>query len=123
MLRTMIETDRVPVRWRKNMERFDEVWPRYLRDTWRRASATSWIPPEEIRIVPPCLDTSVFRPEGEAAAAGPELAGRFVFLSERIRLGAAQGSQLLIESYCREFPADSEVGLLLKLTRTHGDSL
>lgn len=120
VLRTMIETDRLPAGWLERIEPFDEVWVpgQHVADAFRR----SWVAPEKIRIVPGCLDTEVFSPEGDRLALPDELQGRFVFLSI-FDWVPRKGCEVLLRSYCQEFRSDEPVGLLLKVTRVHGHSV
>ncbi len=117
VLRTMIETDRVPSSWLSHIMNFDEVWvpSQHSFEAFRR----SWVPPEKLRIVPGCLDTEVFQPNGETVPLPQPLQGRFVFLSV-FDWTPRKGGELLLENYCREFSPDEGVGLLLKVARVHG---
>ena len=117
VIRTMIETDRLPPHWVSQVDAYDEVWvpSQHVADSCRR----SWIAPEKIRIIPACLDTGIFQPRGEKFPLPEALKDRFVFLSV-FDWTPRKGGRLLLENYCREFGADEGVGLLLKLTRIHG---
>lgn len=120
VLRTMIETDQAPKEWLAPMAQFDEIWTpsRHAANAFRR----SGIAPEWIRIVPEFLDTDVFRPQGDKFPLPAVLWDRFVFLSV-FDWTPRKGGGLLVENYCREFSSEDGVGLLLKLTRIHGQSL
>ena len=150
ILRTTFETDRIPADWLPIIEQFDEVWLFSTHDqlVFRR----SGVPPEKLRVLPGFVDTDVFwvespgsrvesralrtesqRPTGEnpvwsvqsreAGVALPEgLTGRFVFLSV-FDWQLRKGWDVLLKAYCGEFSPEEGIGLLLKITTSHGHSL
>ncbi|MEX1026470.1 MAG: glycosyltransferase [Candidatus Paceibacterota bacterium] len=120
VLRTMIETDRIPAQWIPQIDAFDEVWApsQHVADALRR----SWIASEKIRVLPACFDPEIFRPDGAKFPLPDWLGDKFLFLSV-FDWTPRKGGSLLLENYCQEFHADEGVGLLLKLTRIHGQSL
>ncbi|QDU73736.1 D-inositol-3-phosphate glycosyltransferase [Bremerella volcania] len=119
-LRTMIETDRVPASWIPHIQKFDQVWvpSQHSADAFRR----SWIAPEKIHIVPGCLDTEIFQPDGVKCSLPSQMQGKFVFLSV-FDWVPRKGGELLVQNYCREFAPGEGTGLLIKLSRIHGMSL
>ena len=119
IIRTTFETDRIPTDWLPCLERFDEIWviSRYNQWAFRR----SGIPPEKLRIVPSCLDTSLYCPEGDKFPLHRELDGRFVFLSS-FDWQFRKGWDLLLSAYCEAFTPEAGAGLVLKISRLHGQS-
>jgi len=117
ILRTTFEVDRLPGDWLPHVEAFDEVWvtSTFAAQTFRR----SGIAPESIRVVQPCIDTELFTADGRRRAVSAELTGRFVFLSV-LEWQLRKGWDVLLRAYAREFTVDDGVGLLLKVTRQHG---
>lgn len=119
IIRTMFETDRLPEGWTTQLAKFDEVWVPSQHNY--RAFRRSGVPPEKLRVVPSCLDTDVFRPDGPSLELPTELAGRFVFLSV-FDWQLRKGWDLLLRAFCQEFSTREQVGLLCKITRAHGHS-
>jgi len=119
-IRTLIETDRLPVEWRENVSRYDEVWVTSDHVAW--AFARSGIAPERIRQIPESFDSSVFTPVGRARSRPEALADRFTFLSI-FDWVPRKGWDVLLRAYCEEFSPEESVGLLIKLTRVHGNSM
>lgn len=115
-LRTTFETDRIPPEWLEDIGKFHEVW--VISEHNRKAFQRSGVPPEFIRVVPSCVDTRLFCPEGPWRPLPESLRGRFVFLSI-FDWQLRKGWDVLLRAYCQEFRPDEGVGLLLKVTRGH----
>jgi glycosyltransferase involved in cell wall biosynthesis/GT2 family glycosyltransferase len=117
ILRTTFETDRIPEGWLERLETYDEIWvsSEFNEGAFRRGGAA----PERIRRLPQAVDTSLFMPHGEKLPLPPSLAGRFVFLSV-FEWQLRKGWDALLRSYCREFAVSDGCGLLLKISRMHG---
>ena len=120
ILRTTFETDRIPPAWLPHLEFFDEIWviSRHNLESFRR----SWVPPEKLRVVPSCIDTALYRPDGPKLKLPEKLVGRFVFLSV-FDWQLRKGWDVLLCAYTQEFSAGEGIGLLLKISRAHGHSL
>jgi glycosyltransferase involved in cell wall biosynthesis/predicted O-methyltransferase YrrM len=117
ILRTTFETDRIPTEWLPRLEKFDEIWviSRHNAEAFRR----SWVPPEKIRIVPSCLDTTLYAPDGPCLELPKQLADRFIFLSV-FDWQWRKAWDVLLRAYTQEFKPDEGIGLLLKISRAHG---
>lgn len=117
VIRTMFETDRIPVSWLESLSRFDQIWTlsRHNFESFRR----SGVAPERLRVVPACVDTEQFRPEGERLQLPPSFDGKFVFLS-MFDWQLRKGWDVLLRAYARAFSPTDPVRLLLKVTRGHG---
>jgi FkbM family methyltransferase len=120
VLRTMIETDRLPEHWLPRIEAFDEVWvpTKHVEVACRH----SGVPPEKICVVPGCVDADIFRPDGPALDLPDALNSRFVFLSI-FDWVPRKGWDILVPAYCEEFSLQDEAALLVKVTRLHGQTL
>lgn len=117
VLRTTFETDRIPDSWFSALDKFDEIWvfSAFNRDSFIR----SGIAPEKIRIIPSCLDSSLFRPCGPEFGLPTKCKGRFVFLSV-FDWQLRKGWDVLLKAYAREFTLADNTALLLKYSRQHG---
>ncbi len=75
ILRTTFETDRIPAAWLAHIEAFDEVWvfSGHNEIAFRR----SGVPPEKIRRVPSCVDTSLYCPLDGCSPISPKSAAGF----------------------------------------------
>lgn len=121
VLRTTFETDRIPDEWLPIVKQFDEIWvtSKHTKDAFCR----SWVPPEKLRIVGSCIDTDLFKPNGELLHLLPPQCGdNFIFLSV-FDWQLRKGWDVLLRAYVAEFPKASGTVLLLKITRFHGQSL
>ncbi len=129
ILRATFETDRIPADWMPIIEQFDEVWLFSTHDQliFRR----SGVPPEKMRVLPGFVDTDVFWVESpelgtdsqtQGLALPEALKGRFVFLSV-FDWQLRKGWDVLLNAYCEEFSPEEGIGLLLKITTSHGHSL
>jgi glycosyltransferase involved in cell wall biosynthesis len=116
ILRTMFETDRIPDNWLRHLSQYDEVWvpSHHGRLAFRRTG----VAPETLRVVPGCVDTEQFRPDGPQITLPPALNGKFTFLSV-FDWAYRKGWDLLLQAYCTEFTPNDGAGLLLKITRSH----
>ncbi|MCU0878917.1 MAG: glycosyltransferase [Pirellulaceae bacterium] len=120
VVRTTFETDRLPPEWLAHLARFDEIWVPSQQNV--SAFRRSGVPPERLRLVPSCYDETVYRPEGPRIELPEALRGRFVFLSV-FDWQLRKGWDVLLRAYCQEFSRNEGVGLLLKITRSHGHTL
>ena len=120
VLRTFFETDRIPADWHAAIDRFDEVWvsSEHTLEAFRRSGTA----PERLRIVPSCVDTDLFRPDGDTYPLPDGLRGRFVLLAI-FDWQLRKGWDVLLRAYCRTFDSQAGAGLFLKVTRTHGHPL
>jgi glycosyltransferase involved in cell wall biosynthesis/Flp pilus assembly protein TadD len=117
IVRTMFETDRIHDTWPQHLDAFDEVWvPSHH---GQRAFRRSGVAPEKLRVMPGCIDTAIYTPHGERLELPAALAERFVFLSV-FDWHPRKGWDVLLRAYCQEFRADERIGLLLKITHSHG---
>ena len=119
VIRTMFETDRIPPSWIPHLDSFDEVWTGS--SVGRNAFVRSGVAPEKVRVVPPCVDTEQFRPDGDRLELPASLRDRFVFLSV-FDWQLRKGWDVLAKAYVRAFRIDQNIGLLLKISRDHGHS-
>jgi glycosyltransferase involved in cell wall biosynthesis len=120
ILRTTFETDRIPEHWLPRLEAYDEIWVMSCHNlvTFRR----SGVAPEKLLAIPSCIDTDVYTPDGPRLELPPQLIDRFVFLSV-FDWTYRKGWDVLLGSYCQEFGPKDGVGLLIKLTRSHHQSM
>ncbi|HRX83330.1 MAG TPA: glycosyltransferase family 4 protein, partial [Pirellulaceae bacterium] len=117
ILRTTFETDRIPNDWLPAIEMFDEVWD--FSEHNRISFQQGGVAPEKLRVLGSFVDTSVFTPGGRKRRRSEALRERFVFLS-MFDWQLRKGCDVLLRAYCEEFAPDDGVGLLLKVTRSHG---
>lgn len=117
ILRTTFETDRIPDQWHASINKFDEVWviSRHNEAAFRRSGTA----PEQIRVVPSCIDTDRFGPDGDKIALPDSTKDRFVFLSI-FDWQLRKGWDVLLRAYCAEFQPSDKMSLLLKITRASG---
>ena len=120
VIRTTFETDRIPPNWLQFLEPFDEIW--VIAEHNRRAFCRSGVPPEKIRVVPSCIDTRRYRPDGDRLEFPATIEGRFVFLSV-FDWALRKGWDLLLRAYCQEFDRSERTALYLKVTRSHGHTM
>lgn len=115
--RTMFETDRIPDGWAERCNALDEVWvPTHFN---RETFAAAGVEADKLRVMPPGVDTELFRP-GALALQIPQ-ARRFNFLSV-FDFQDRKGMDILLRAYVNEFKADEDVALILKVSR-HTDPL
>lgn len=107
--RTMFETDRVPVEWVEAARHVDQIW--VPSEFNRQTFASSGIPDEKLRVLPPCYDFSRFLPGTPPLAV--EGARGFNFLS-LFDWSLRKGWDLLLAAYVAEFDADEDVALIIK---------
>lgn len=107
--RTMFETDRVPVEWVEAARHVDQIW--VPSEFNRQTFASSGIPDEKLRVLPPCYDFSRFRPGTPPLVV--EGARGFNFLS-LFDWSLRKGWDLLLAAYVAEFDADEDVALIIK---------
>ncbi|MEJ2007788.1 MAG: glycosyltransferase [Acidobacteriota bacterium] len=115
VVRTMFETDRLPDGVSERCSAMDEIWvpSRFNLETYARAGVEE----SKLRLVPPGVDTHLFSP-GVAPLQIPRKRG-FNFLSI-LDWQQRKGYDALLHAYLREFKADEDVALVLKVTRHHG---
>ena len=114
IVRTMFETDGLPDGVPERCNRMDEVWvPTHFNvETYARAGVAE----HKLRAVPPGVDTGLFRP-GAAPLQVPQKRG-FNFLSV-FDWQQRKGYDVLLCAYLREFKADEDVALILKVSQTN----
>jgi glycosyltransferase involved in cell wall biosynthesis len=104
-------TDRVPSAWVERCNVLDEIW--VPSEFNRESFAASGVNTDKLRILPTGIDATHFRP-GIAPFTIPERR-KFNFLS----ITSAEdrkGIELLLAAYLREFQADDDVSLTLKVS-------
>jgi glycosyltransferase involved in cell wall biosynthesis len=113
--RTMFETDRVPHLFVERCNAMDEVWlpSRFNMETF----AASGVKEEKLRLVPGGVDVRVFRPGVQPLPVAKKR--RFNFLSV-FDWQRRKGYDALLKAYLREFKADDDVALILKVTVMNG---
>ncbi len=114
VVRTMFETDRLPDGVRERCNRMDEVWvpTRFNLETYARAGVEE----KKLRLVPPGVDTQLFRP-GAMPLQIPRKRG-FNFISI-FDWQLRKGYDILLLAYLREFKPDEDVALILKVSQLH----
>lgn len=117
ILRTTFETDRIPSHWHPCLANFDEIWviSEHNKQTFRR----SGIAPEKLRVVPSCIDTSLYCPVGQSLELPAAVKKRFIFLSV-FDWQLRKGWDVLLRAYCHAFSTDEGAALLLKVSSSHG---
>ncbi len=110
--RTMFETDRIPDGWLERCDAMDEIWlpSEFNRRTFEEAGVDR----RKLRIVRAGVDTGLFRPNAEPLEI--PRARSFNFLSV-FDLEPRKGTDLLVKAYLREFKADEDVALILKISQ------
>lgn len=108
--RTMFETDRIPDGWTELCQTMDEIWVpcQFNVETFSGGGVDL----KRLRIVHPGVDTQVFRP-GVAPLQIPKTRG-FNFVSV-FDWHERKGYDVLLRAYLREFRADEDVALILKV--------
>ena len=119
VLRTTFETDRIPQAWLPILDLFDEVW--VCGEANALAFQRGGAAPERLRIVSQVVDHRLFAPGGATLPLPVGLKDRFVFMSV-FDWQWRKGWDVLLDAYCQEFPIDDGAGLLLKISRTQGQS-
>jgi glycosyltransferase involved in cell wall biosynthesis len=115
VLRTMFETDRIPIPWVHRCNRYTEVWvpTEFNRETFAR----SGVVPEKIRVVPEGIDLDRFDPTRYRPLPIPG-SRAFRFLSV-FDWTPRKGWDVLLRSYFEEFGPGDDVTLVLKVTNYH----
>ena len=109
--RAMFWTDRIPTRWVEPCNAMDEVWvPSHFN---RETFVASGVAPEKVRVLPPGVDTKLFRP-GRVPLRIPHLRG-FNFLCVT-NLHDRKGTELLLQAFLQEFKTDDDIALVLKVS-------
>jgi glycosyltransferase involved in cell wall biosynthesis len=114
--RTMWETDTLPADWPGLLAHYDRVWvpTEFNREVFVRAGVDE----RRLRILPGTVDFDLYRPDGPARAL-PERR-RFAFLST-FDFQERKGWRPLLEAYAREFDAEDDVTLVLKIETIFAD--
>ena len=120
VLRTTFETDRIPPGWLDRIEQFDEVW--LMAESNRAAFVRGGVAEDKLQIVPGYVDTDLFSSRGSKRRLPEALQGRFVFLSI-FDWQLRKGWDVLLQAYCTTFAVEDNVGLLLKISRSHGHTV
>ena len=120
VLRTTFETDRIPADWLPRLDGFDEIW--VFSEFNRQAFCQGGAPPEKLRVVPTGVDTEVFKPTGKKLSRPDSLRDRFLLLAV-FDWQMRKGWDVLLQAYTQEFARSEPVGLLLKITTSHGHQI
>ena len=109
--RTMFETDRLPADWAAKCNQLDEIWvpSRFNVETF----SASGVQRDKLRVVPGAVDENLFNPAAHKPLPLPNSRGcNFLAMFE---WSARKGWDVLIGSYLREFSAEDEVCLYLRV--------
>ncbi|MDE3178151.1 MAG: glycosyltransferase [Acidobacteriota bacterium] len=108
--RTMYETDRIPESFREHCNAMDETWvpSRFNMETF----AVGGVNPNKLRFVPGGVDTKVFKPGVEPLCIPKSRSFNFVSVFD---WQDRKGYDILLRAYIREFRADDDVALILKV--------
>lgn len=109
---TLFETDRIATEWAGLCNTMDEVWvpSQFNVDTFVGSGVAPW----KLKIVPYAIDSQRFNINTPKANILEQYGGQFKFLFAS-GFDYRKGYDLLIRSYCREFTADDNVVLIIKL--------
>lgn len=112
--RTMFETDRLPLGCRERCNAMDEVWlpSRFNMETF----AASGVDERKLRLMPPGIDMRAFQPATDPLPI--PMKREFNFLSV-FDWQLRKGYDALLLAYLREFKADEDVALILKITQAN----
>lgn len=115
--RTMYETDRIPDSYREPSNAMDEVWvaSRFNLETF----AAGGVDPRKLRFVPGGIDTAIFRPGVEPLNVPQKRGFNFVSVFDWHQ---GKGYDILLRAYLREFKADEDVALILKVYQLNNKS-
>ncbi len=110
--RTMFETDRIPYNFVEPCNTMDEVWvpTRFNMETFAAAGVDS----SKLRLVPPGVDASLFRPRAEPLPIAKKRGFSFLSIFDWQQ---RKGYDVLLKAYLGEFKADEDVSLVLKVTQ------
>jgi glycosyltransferase involved in cell wall biosynthesis len=117
-MRTMFETDSLPVSFKPRLIDVDEIWvpARFNLDTFTRGG----IPAGKIRVLPETLDFELFTPGVDPWSV--EGKRGFTFLTN-FDFTDRKGWDVLLDAWAQAFDPDDDVCLLLKCLSQHGFSV
>src|SRR4051794_17381414 len=115
--RTMFETDAIPMAWRSQLLRRDEVWVPSAHGL--EAFERGGIPSERLRVVPGTLDFDVFDPDAEPLELEGVPEGHQVFLSN-FAFSERKAWRRLLCAWARAFAPTDPVCLVLKTGAPQG---
>jgi glycosyltransferase involved in cell wall biosynthesis len=100
----------IPAEWVEPIRRnVDEVW--VPSEFVRRMYLTAGVDPEQVRVIPNGVNTSLFRPDGPALELVAPAGTRFLFVGGLIE---RKGPDLLLAAYLDAFEGRDDVCLVLK---------
>jgi glycosyltransferase involved in cell wall biosynthesis len=100
----------IPAEWVEPIRRnVDEVW--VPSEFVRRMYLTAGVDPDQVRVIPNGVDTSLFRPDGPALELDAPAGTRFLFVGGLIE---RKGPDLLLAAYLDAFEGRDDVCLVLK---------
>jgi glycosyltransferase involved in cell wall biosynthesis len=108
--RTMFETDRIPADWVQKCNEMDEIWvpSRFNKQTFIQSGVNE----DKIVIIPECIDTDIFNPDGIIPFELPNKAG-YNFLSI-FEWTNRKGWDVLLKAYFESFSSSDDVCLFLR---------
>jgi glycosyltransferase involved in cell wall biosynthesis len=114
--RTMWETDTLPAEWPALLNGYERVWVPTAFNL--EGFADAGVDERRLRILPGTVDFDLYRPSGPQRSL-PERRG-FAFLST-FDFQERKGWRPLLEAFAREFDADDDVTLVLKIETIFAD--
>jgi glycosyltransferase involved in cell wall biosynthesis len=119
ILRTMFETDRLPVDWAEACNRADQIW--VPSEFNRMTFADAGVAQEKLEVIPGCLAPVEFEVPVEATALVKNLREgcEFLFLSV-FDWTRHKGWDVLLKGFLETFAPESGVRLVLKVWSTNG---
>ncbi|HEY2440877.1 MAG TPA: glycosyltransferase [Solirubrobacteraceae bacterium] len=115
--RTMWETDTLPAEWPGLLNGYERVWVPTAFNL--EGFVNAGVDERRLRILPGTVDFDLYRPSGPRRVV-PERRG-FAFLST-FDFQERKGWRPLLEAYAREFDADDDVTLVLKIETIFADT-
>jgi len=100
----------IPKDWIETMrDQVDEVWAytNFVRECYIR----SGLPAERVHVVPPGVDTSIFKPDAKPLKLKTKKRYKFLFVGGTIW---RKGPDVLLDAYLKAFTADDDVCLVIK---------
>jgi glycosyltransferase involved in cell wall biosynthesis len=116
--RTTFETDRLPERWVKKLNEFEEVWVQCTFNIKTFVSAGVKVP---LRYAPNFFDMSRYVPKGKKLPL--PVSQSFKFLSVFDIHDQRKGYDLLLLAFLNEFSSEDDVALIIKNRNDHATSM
>jgi glycosyltransferase involved in cell wall biosynthesis len=112
VLRTMFETDSLPLGWAKHVNRFDRVWvpSDFNVSTFREAGVAA----EKLRTLPQTLDFELIRAAKQDAPLPLPEPGRSTRFLSVFEFSERKGWRTLLDAWCDAFKRDDDVALIIK---------